>query len=216
MAPLPDRPAPPRWWLHRSLLVPAAALAAIGAMFNMYDVVWPQYLSVRGYDSLVIGFSISLFAVPILLLAGRAGRLGDRLNRRMLIPGALSTVAACALSYPELANIFPIMAVGMVEATAVVVIEPTLYAIVSEAAQERIRGRALGVAGFFEAGGGALGAGVLGALYGLGEPLPFLGGAAGCLAAATLCALALPAHRPSPLPAGGPALAPSTAVLRVP
>jgi MFS family permease len=205
VAPLPDRPAPPRWWLHRSLLIPAAALAAIGAMFNMYDVVWPQYLSVRGYDTLVIGISISLFAVPILLLAGRVGRLGDRLNRRALITAALSTVAACALSYPELRNIFPIMAVGMVEASAVVVIEPTLYAIVSEAAQERIRGRALGFAGFFEAGGGALGAGVLGSLYGVGERLPFLGGAAGCLAAATLCAFSLPAHRPRPLQAAEPA-----------
>lgn len=214
IAPLPDRPAPPRWWLHRSLLVPAAALAAVGGMFNMYDVVWPQYLSVRGYDSLVIGISISLFAVPILLLAGRAGRLGDRLNRRALIPGALGVVAACALTYPELRNIFPIMAVGTAEATAVVVLEPTLYAIVSEASEARFRGRALGVAGFFEAGGGALGAGVLGSLYGLGEPLPFVGGAAACLAAATLCALSLPAHRPRPVVAAQPAeLAPSEAGL---
>jgi DHA1 family multidrug resistance protein-like MFS transporter len=194
-APSSPRPSPRRWWLHRSLLVPAAALAAVGAMFNMYDVVWPQYLNVRGYDSLVIGLSISLFAVPILLLAGRGGRLGDRWNRRALIPGALSIVAACAVSYPELRNIFPILAVGTVEATAFVVIEPTLYAIVSETAHERIRGRALGLAGLFEAGGGALGAGVLGSLYGVSEPLPFLGGAAACLAAATLCAFSLPAHR---------------------
>lgn len=199
-APAPSSAPPPRWWLARPLLVPAAALTAVGAMFNMYDVVWPQYLRVRGYDSLVIGLSISLYAVPILLLAGRAGRLGDRANRRALIPSALAVVAGCALTYPELRQILPILCVGTLEAIAVVVLEPTLYASVSERAAAELRGRALGVAGFFEAGGGALGAGVLGALYGVAEPLPFIGGAAACLAAASLCALWLPAHPPRAVP----------------
>ncbi len=196
------RRATARWWRARELLVPAAALTAVGAMFNMYDVVWPQYLRVRGYDSLVIGLSISLYAVPILLLAGRAGRLGDRANRRVLIPAALVGVAACAVTYPELRWILPILGVGTLEAIAVVVLEPTLYASVSERATAELRGRAMGVAGFFEAGGGALGAGVLGALYGIAEPLPFIGGAAACLAAAAVCALWLPAHPPGGMPPG--------------
>jgi MFS family permease len=204
-SPAPGRPPGPAatpgvprrrpWWLRRELLVPASALAAVGAMFNMYDVVWPQYLRVRGYDSLVIGLSISFFAIPILLLAGRAGRLGDRANRRLLIPGSLVVVAGCAVSYPELRQIIPILAVGIAEAIAVVVLEPTLYAIISETAGAELRGTALGVGGFFEAAGGALGAGVLGALYGVAERIPFVGGAGACVLAATACALWLPAHR---------------------
>jgi len=186
---------PPRWWLRRSLLLPAATLAAVGALFNMYDVVWPQYLSARGYDSLVIGFSISLFAVPILLLAERAGRLSDRANRRALVPAALVVGAACAATYPLLRSIYPILLVGTVEAVAWVVVEPTLYAVVSDSAEAAIRGRAMGLGGFFEAGGGALGAGVLGTLYGIAAPLPFLGGAGLCLLAAAACAAGLPAHR---------------------
>jgi DHA1 family multidrug resistance protein-like MFS transporter len=188
-------PAPPRWWARRSLLLPAATLAAVGALFNMYDVVWPQYLSARGYDSLVIGLSISLFAVPILLLAGRAGRLSDRANRRALVPTALVVGAACAATYPLLRSIYPILLVGTVEAVAWVVVEPTLYAVVSDSAEAAIRGRAMGLGGFFEAGGGALGAGVLGTLYGIGPPLPFLGGAGLCLLAAAACAAGLPARR---------------------
>jgi len=188
-------PPPPRWWLRRSLLLPAATLAAVGALFNMYDVVWPQYLSARGYDSLVIGLSISLFAVPILLLAGRAGRLSDRANRRLLVPAALTVGAACAATYPLLRSIYPILLVGTVEAVAWVVVEPTLYAVVGDSAEAAIRGRAMGLGGFFEAAGGALGAGVLGTLYGIAAPLPFLGGAGLCLLAATACGAGLPAHR---------------------
>jgi DHA1 family multidrug resistance protein-like MFS transporter len=198
----PRSPRPPRrWWLRRSLLLPAATLAAVGAMFNMYDVVWPQYLRARGYDSLVIGLSISLFAVPILLLAARAGRLSDRADRRVLVAAALTLGAACAATYPLLRSIYPILLVGTVEAVAWVAVEPTLFAVISEAAPAPVRGRAMGIGGFFEAGGGALGAGVLGSLYGIAAPLPFLGGAAVCLIAAAACAVGLPAHRmanPSP------------------
>ena len=190
-------PAPRLWWLRPALLVPSVALAAAGTMFAMYDVVWPQYLNARGYDSLVIGLSISFFAVPILLLTSRGGRLSDRADRRLLVPAALCVVAACASTYPWLRNIFPILAVGTVESLAVMVVEPSLFAVISESTTASLRGRAMGVGGLFEAGGGAFGAGVLGALYGIAEPLPFLGGATVCLLAAAVCSRALPRHRPA-------------------
>ncbi len=190
-------PARRWWWLRPALLVPSVALAASGTMFSMYDVVWPQYLTARGYDSLVIGLSISFFAVPILLLTGKGGRLSDRANRRLLVPAALCGVAACASTYPWLRSIFPILAVGTVESLAVMLVEPSLFAVISESTATSLRGRAMGIGGLFEAGGGAFGAGVLGALYGIAEPLPFLGGATVCLLAALVCARALPRHRPA-------------------
>ena len=194
------------WWLRPALLVPSVALAAAGTMFAMYDVVWPQYLNARGYDSLVIGLSISFFAVPILLLTGPGGRLSDRADRRLLVPAALCVVAACASTYPWLRSIFPILAVGTVESLAVMLVEPSLFAVISESTTASLRGRAMGVGGLFEAGGGAFGAGVLGALYGIAEPLPFLGGATVCLLAAAVCSRALPRHRP---PGAAPDLRPA-------
>jgi DHA1 family multidrug resistance protein-like MFS transporter len=196
--PDPSPALPRRWWVRAPLLVPAITLAATGALFSMYDVVWPQYLLVRGYDTLVIGLSISIFAVPILGLAGVAGKLSDRSNRRVLVPSGLVVVAACAVTYPLLRTIYPILAVGLVEASAFVVIEPTLFAIISEWAAPSLRGRAMGIGGFFYGGGSAVGAGVLGALYGCGEPLPFLTGAAGCLLVAAICGCALPRRAPHP------------------
>ena len=201
-------PARRWWWLRPALLVPSVALAAAGTMFSMYDVVWPQYLNARGYDSLVIGLSISLFAVPILLLTGKGGRLSDRADRRLLVPAALCVVAACASTYPWLRGTSSRSSPSARSrrSPSWSWSRPSSPSSASSTTAS-LRGRAMGVGGLFEAGGGAFGAGVLGALYGIAEPLPFLGGATVCLLAALVCARALPRHRPAgtslaPQPAG--------------
>lgn len=204
----PGAPAPalaPRWWWSSGLLVPAIGLAAIGVMFSTYDVVWPQYLSVRGNGSFVIGLSISFFSVPILLMTSLGGRLSDRSDRRILVAGGLLAVGACAATYPLLRSLGLILTVGTVEAIAFVVLEPTLFAVISESAHPEFRGRAMGLGGFFQFGGSGLGAGLLGSLYGLGEAVPFRGGAAVCALAALLCGLALPRRKPGALAARSPA-----------
>src|SRR4029077_4038740 len=91
-----------RWWRIRGIVVPIAALFAVGTIWSMYDVVWPQYLAARGYGPLIIGISVSLFALPILVLARSGGRLADRADRRKLVTAGLVVVAACAATYPVL------------------------------------------------------------------------------------------------------------------
>jgi MFS family permease len=87
------------------------------------------------------------------------------------------------------------MVVGSVEACAFVLIEPTLFAVISDSSPESQRGAAMGIGGLFQFGGSALGAAVLGALYGVGEGIAFWGAAGTLLAAAVLCGLALPSRR---------------------
>lgn len=186
-----------RWWRLRGIMVPALALLAVGSLFSMYDVVWPQYLAARGNSAFVIGLSISLFAVPILLLAGRGGRISDRVNRRRLVPAAMLVTAACASSYPFLRGLAVILIIGTVEALAFVFVEPSLLAVIGDSAPDHERGRAMGVGGFFQFGGSAVGAAVLGSLYGVSEGVPFWGGAGMIALAAVLCAALLPA-RPGP------------------
>lgn len=184
-----------RWWRIRGIIVPALGLLAIGTVFSMYDVVWPQYLTARGNSAFVIGLSISLFAVPILLLAGQGGRLSDRLDRRRLVPAAMLVTAACAASYPLLRSLAVILIIGTVEALAFVFLEPSLLAVIGDSAPEHERGQAMGVGGFFQFGGSALGAAVLGSLYGVREGIPFWGGAAMLVLAALVCATSLPRPR---------------------
>jgi MFS family permease len=190
-------PPPPSrtWWLHRGLLVPGAALASLGCMFSMYDVVWPQYLSTRGYDAFAIGMTISIYAVPIMLLAGTAGTLSDRADRRLLLGIGLGVVGACSALYPPLRTLLPIIGLGTIEACALVLIEPTAFAVLSESAPAEVRGRAMGLGGLFQFGGSGVGAAVLGSSYGLGEVVPFRAGAAICVGAAVLCILLVPHRR---------------------
>ena len=91
----------------------ALGLSAVGTLYAMYDVVWPQYIAARGYGAFVVGLTISLFALPILLLARAAGRLADRADLRRLVPPSFLVVAACCAAYPFLRSLIPIGALGL-------------------------------------------------------------------------------------------------------
>ena len=194
-----DTPRAPalRWWRQPGILVPCLGLGALGTVFSMYDVVWPLYLDHRGYGSVVIGVTISVFAIPILLLARPGGRLADRANRRVLMVVSFCVVAACCSLYPFLRAIGPILLLGSLEACAFVLIEPTMFAIIGDSSPPHQRGRTMGIGGLFEFGGSALGAAVLGSLYGVAEGIPFRGAAAVLVGAGVLCALTLPARPPA-------------------
>jgi DHA1 family multidrug resistance protein-like MFS transporter len=191
-----EKPVRFRWWRNPGVLVPALGVAALGTVFSMYDVVWPLYLSARGNSSLVIGITISLFAVPLLILARPGGRLADRSNRRWLMVASFAVSGGCAALYPALRSLGLIIALGTVEACAYVLIEPTMFAVISDSSNEQDRGRAMGIGGLFQFGGMAFGALVLGALYGVGEGISFWGAAGVLVAAAVLCAFALPPRAP--------------------
>ena len=169
----------------------------------MYDVVWPQYLAARGATTFMIGISITLFALPMLVLATPGGRLADRADRRVILGAALAVAGACAATYPWLRSIPVILGLGTIEAVAFVMVEPSLYATLSEAAPPDGRGRMMGTGGLFQFGGSALGAAVLGALYGVREGIPFWAGGAALLLMAAVCAVAIPARPAAPASAAG-------------
>ncbi len=186
--------AAPGWWRTRGLLVPMVALAAMGTVMSMYDVVWPLYLTNRGQGSVVIGLSVTLFAVPLLLLSPRAGRISDASNRRLLLGASFAVTAATAVAYPFLRSLGLILGVGTVEAVSWTATEPTLYAVITDATPVDARGRAMAAGGFAEFAGSAVGALALGSLFALGEAIPFFAGAAALVIAGALCAAFVPAH----------------------
>jgi MFS family permease len=194
---------PLRRWRDRGVLVACLTLGTVGLVFTMYDVVWPQYLSARGFSTFVVGVSVTLFALPMLLLATPAGRLADRADRRLIVGTALAVVSVCAATYPMLSSLAVILALGTVEAAAFVLVEPSLYATLAEAAPPHGRGRMMGTGGLFQFGGSALGASVLGALYGVREGIPFWSGGAALLLMSVLCAVAIPPRAPASAPLGG-------------
>ncbi len=191
----PEEPPPPGWWRRRGIVVAALGLAAIGTAFSMYDVVWPQFLDARGASTVLIGISISIFALPMLLLATPGGRLSDRSDRRVVLGICFAVVASCCSTYPLLRSIPVILVLGTVEAVAFVMCEPSLYATISDSAPAAARGRAMGIGGTAQLGGSGFGSAALGSLYGVREGLPFWTASAVLVAAAVVCAAAIPPGR---------------------
>ncbi|TMC49790.1 MAG: MFS transporter [Chloroflexi bacterium] len=186
---------PRGWWRTRPMLAAYAGLASINLLWTMYDVVWPQYMQSRGFGPALIGISISVFGIPMLFLSTPGGRLADRADRRLILGVDLAVAGVCAFIYPALYSLTLILALGVVEAVATVMTEPTLYATVGDAAPESARGRAMGTAGVTAFAGSTVGAAVLGSLYGLRAWVPFWVAGWVLVGAAACCALAVPARR---------------------
>jgi DHA1 family multidrug resistance protein-like MFS transporter len=193
---LPIARGPSAWWRVRGVLVPMVGLGAMGLVMSMYDVVWPLYLNSRGQGSLVIGLSITLYAVPLLVFSRSGGRLADRSNRRRLLALNFAVVTLTATSYPFLHSLGLILTVGFVEALGWVTTEPILYAVITDATAPAVRGRAMAAGGLAEYTGGGLGALVLGSLWGVSQGVPFWAGAAVLGVAGALCAALVP-ERPA-------------------
>lgn len=188
-----SREARPRGlWRRRGILVAALGLTALGSVFSMYDVVWPQYLAARDASTVVIGLSISLFALPMIFLATPGGRLSDRSDRRVILAACFLGTASCCATYPFLRSVPVIIGLGCVEACCIVMCEPSLYASIGDSAPAESRGAAMGIGGLFQFGGSATGAAVLGSLYGVREGLPFWAGAGALAGAAMLCGTLIP------------------------
>jgi len=81
----------------RLLKVPAAAGTALLSLalflpVGVYDSLWARYLSDRGASTIFIGVTLSLYSLPIVLVAPFGGRLSDRTG-----PVRAATVAMCII-----------------------------------------------------------------------------------------------------------------------
>ena len=79
--------------LLRERRVLAAALLALAVFLpvGVYDSLWSRYLTDLGAGTTFVGVSLTLYGVPLLLLAARGGRLVDRWGA---IPAARRAVMA--------------------------------------------------------------------------------------------------------------------------
>ena len=151
-------------------------------------------MSSRGQGTVVIGLSVTLFAVPFLVFGRSGGRLADRRSRRALLGVNFAVAALTAMSYPFLHSLALIFTVGTVEAISWVTTEPILNAVLADSTPAEVRGRAMAAGGLAEYAGSGVGALALGSLYGVAEAIPFWTGAVVLALAGALCAVLAPAR----------------------
>lgn len=102
--------------LSRGAVAGAALLSVtIFLPVGVYDALWSRYLTDQGASTLFIGIGLSLYSVPIVLLAPSGGRLADRIGPVRASTFAICLIIPTTLAYGLLSAPVLITAVGLLE-----------------------------------------------------------------------------------------------------
>jgi MFS family permease len=172
-------------------LLPVLLLAApIFWTFGVYDTVWSLYITSRGAPPFLVGISFATYALPIVVFAGLAAGLTDRLG--WVRAGTFSVLAfgVLASAYPFITSITALILLGVLEGALTAAGQPALTAEVSRRAPPGAQGRTQGL---FQTGINAaevVGAVAGGWLFQVQPAFAFLSATAVCLLGAAASAVA--------------------------
>jgi DHA1 family multidrug resistance protein-like MFS transporter len=144
------RQAPLRALLNRMFL--GALVMNFGLYFSIgvYEVIWSLYMVHLGASLAWIGFTFTLFGLPMLLLSPFGGRLVDRVGPRPFAIAGLFVVAAAGLAYTFARDPYLPAGIIVVESAANAFLGPAVFAIL---AMGTPRGRSSTAQGVFGAAG---------------------------------------------------------------
>ncbi len=155
----------------------ALIFGASGVLTGLYSATWTLLLGYRHASALAIGLSWTLFALPFALLSVPAGRLAERVDRRMLAVAGLLISSGFAVAYPMITSVPLLVGLGGIEAVGAVLGTPAAILVLSEAVPTAEQGSAQGAVETARTAATALAAAVGGALFSLGVAVPYLVGA---------------------------------------
>lgn len=178
----PSATASERPWNLFLLLLPIIALSApTGWTFGTYDTVWSLYMTSRGASTFLVGLSFATYALPVVLFAGLASGLADRLGHFRAGAISLLTFGVLASAYPFIASVPLLITTGFIEGTLTSAGVPALQAEVSRLAPAGAQGRTQGTFQVAFNVSEIVGSVAGGALYTLSPGYPFFACTAVCL-----------------------------------
>lgn len=102
--------------LSRGAVAGAALLSVtIFLPVGVYDALWSRYLTDQGATTLFIGIGLSLYSVPIVLLAPSGGRLADRIGPVRATAFAICCIIPTTIAYGLASAPLVITAIGLLE-----------------------------------------------------------------------------------------------------
>lgn len=153
--------------LVRDRRIVAAVLVVVSFRYSIgvFEPVWAVYFDDRGASTLVIGLSLTIFALPMIVVAPWGGRLSDRHGaRRMSLLAGIATVPLMA-SY-SLTSVIPLLiAFAAVHGLFEAVESPGSQAAVADATADEHAAAAQGLAEAAGSGAAAIGALTAAPLY---------------------------------------------------
>jgi PPP family 3-phenylpropionic acid transporter len=168
---------------------------------GVLSALWPLWIHDLGGSYTYIGATVTMFAIPQMILGASAGRIVDRRGPAPFLAASGILAGVIYAGYAVIGNLTVILILGIVEGVVTVVQQPIAQGLLAASAPLQARGRAQGIAGTVGAIGGSVAAFAAVPLYRFSAPLPFLllGAivAVGCVVAAvgTLRSARPVAHR---------------------
>ena len=145
-------PAPEPTAVPGSVRIPWRAILPLfmstigwGFVGGFFSVVWNIWIHDLGGDLNVIGFSYTLFALPMIFIGPWAGRLADRHSRVLLILIPSLVAATIYFAYGFLHNIPVILALGVLEGAMIGILAPASDSYMADVLPAQMRGRLQGV-----------------------------------------------------------------------
>ena len=160
--------------LFSAPLLGAFLLGAAGQVpSGLSTAVWAIYVSDLGGSDLTVGFSYSVFAIPLLGLAAIAGRTASRQPRWPLLLAMNGLLAVLIVAYGLISSIPLLLVLGVFEGTVVAFGAPALDAYMTTIADPRMMGRVQGIFATAGTGGAAIVGWLSAVLYDVDPALPF-------------------------------------------
>ena len=157
----------------RAVIGVIVAFAASGVLIGAYETNWTLLLQLRGASNLEVGLSWTLFALPFAALSVPAGKLAERADRRTLTVASLLLSAVFAVVYTLIHSPAWLVGLATLEAVGTVAATPAAVLVLTEAVPAEAQGEAQGAVETARTAAAALAAAACGALFGVGEAIPF-------------------------------------------
>jgi MFS family permease len=135
--------------------------------------LWTLYVHDLGGSLTFIGFTITVFAIPQILLGTASGRVAGRMPRAltMFVGGLL--VSLVYVSYGLVTSLVAVLVLGLLEGMLLMVQQPLAQSLLADASPAEARGRAQGLAGMIGSLGGFASAFFAPPLYYQSHALPW-------------------------------------------
>jgi len=100
--------------------IQSAMLAGVAFFLTLayFEATWALLLDDNGAETWLVGLSLSLFTIPMILLAPTGGRMAQQRGHASVVGWSIAVAAVCTLAYGWIDVLWALLAISLVHAIA--------------------------------------------------------------------------------------------------